>query len=262
MKDSRIFEITAFNSAYTFEFKYGYEFLGEIHDFWEAFYVITGSMEVTCDDSVYSVGAGDMMFYPPLSFHKINKVGKNGVHILNVSFRIVGEVPEALPNSVFSLTSEEAIEFGNTFEVVRRVINKEAQHRYELQLACERLSALIIELSFSHSAEERFLTSASASEYRRLASYMKEHIYDNFSLSEMAAENHVSVSYVKLLFNRYAGISPKTYYSQLRLNTAKALLKSRASVAEISAKMNFSSPNYFTRWFKNRTGLNPTEYRQ
>ena len=263
MKETnRIFEITVLNSAYEFEFKYGFEFLGESHDFWEAFCVTSGSIEVTCDDSVYSMGAGDMIFYPPLSFHKINRVGKNGVHILNISFKVSGDIPDKLPCSVFSLTAEEVAVFESTFALIGRAVKNTLQHPYESQLACDRLSALMIELSYSHSAEERFLHSASANEYRQLVSYMKEHIFDNFSLSELASENHISVSYVKLLFNRYAGISPKTYYSQLRLNTAKALLKSRASVAEISANMNFSSPNYFTRWFKKGTGISPSEYRQ
>ncbi|MBE6632099.1 MAG: AraC family transcriptional regulator [Ruminococcaceae bacterium] len=34
------------------------------------------------------------------------------------------------------------------------------------------------------------------------------------------------------------------------------------SMAEISAKMNFSSQNYFSSFFKRETGMSPMEYRK
>lgn len=258
----KLFEITKLCNAYEQKLDSGFVFAGESHDFWEAFYVVSGSLDVTCDDKVYSMGAGDMIFYPPLSFHKINRVGKKGVRLLNVSFEHTGEIPSELPLSVFALSAEEGESLIKTLELVRTTVRDNSAHPYVAQLAVSRLTSLIIELSFEHNAEDRHLTSASASEYRNLVSYMKEHVCDNLSLTELARENHVSVSYVKLLFNRYAGISPKTFYSRLRLNTARSFLKSQASVSEISAKMNFSSPNYFSRWFSKATGISPSSYKR
>lgn len=257
-----LFSITKLLYAFDHDFDNGYVFSGESHDFWEAVYVCSGSIDVTCDDNVYSMGAGDMIFYPPLSFHKINRVGKKGVRLLNISFEYAGDVPKNLPLSVFALSSEEGESFVKTFELIRSAVSGKGAHPYVSQLAASRLTSLIIELSFDHSVEDRYLSSVSASVYRSLVSYMKEHVFDNFSLSELAGENHVSVSYVKLLFNRYAGVSPKTFYTHLRLNTAKSLLKSHASVSEIAVKMNFSSPNYFSRWFSKATGMNPSLFRQ
>lgn len=263
MMDSlNLFVITKLRYAFEHELESGYVFSGESHDFWEAVYVCSGSVDVTCDDNVYSMGAGDMIFYPPLSFHKINRVGKKGVRLLNISFDYMGDVPENLPLSVFALSSEEGESFAKTFELIRSAVSGKEAHPYVSQLAAVRLTSLIIELSFDHNVEDRHLASASASEYRNLVSYMKEHVFDNLSLTELAESNHVSVSYVKLLFNRFAGVSPKTFYDHLRLNTAKTLLKGHASVSEIAAKMNFSSPNYFSRWFSRATGIKPSLYRQ
>ena len=203
-----------------------------------------------------------MLFYPPLSFHKINSVGKNGVRLFNIAFKTEGELPCGIPMRVFSLSSTEGDEFSHTFDIMKGCIKGEGGHPYAAQLAVHRLSTLIIELALDHSVEDRSLTSVSASEYRRLVSCMKEQVCDNLSLTELALKNHVSVSYVKLLFNKYAGISPKAYYAQLRLNTAKNMLKSRVPVSEVSSRMNFSSHNYFARYFKRSTGMTPTEYKK
>ena len=63
----------------------------------------------------------------------------------------------------------------------------------------------------------------------------------------------------KLLFNTYAGISPKSYFNQLRLRHANELLSIGLSVTEVAELMNFSSPNYFSAFYKKHTGISPSE---
>ena len=99
----------------------------------------------------------------------------------------------------------------------------------------------------------------SAIEYRRLASFMSEHVNENLTLTELAAKNNVSVSYVKLLFGTYAGMSPKAYFNQLRLRRATELLREGKTVTEVADLMNFSSPNYLSAFYKRLSGTPPTE---
>ena len=73
--------------------------------------------------------------------------------------------------------------------------------------------------------------------------------------------NNISISYLKLLFKNYAGISPKIYFNQLRARHAAQLLKKDLSVAEVAEQMNFSSQNYFTVFFRKHMGVTPSEYR-
>ena len=96
--------------------------------------------------------------------------------------------------------------------------------------------------------------------YRQLITIMSENLYANLSLQEIAAKLPISISYMKVLFHRYAGIAPKTYYSHLRCRESIKLLQSGLSAAETADLMNFSSPNYFSVFFKKMTGMPPATY--
>ena len=91
---------------------------------------------------------------------------------------------------------------------------------------------------------------------------MQESVSSNLTLEELAAKNNVSISYLKLLFKKYAGVSPKGYYTRLRLHHAAELLEKGIPISEISDRMSFSSPNYFSEFFKRNTGLSPSEFKK
>ena len=91
---------------------------------------------------------------------------------------------------------------------------------------------------------------------------MARTVSQNLSLEDFSIENNVSISYLKLLFAKYAGISPKAYYTNLRVRHATELLKEGMSVAEVADQMAFSSPNYFSSFYKKKTGVLPSEIRK
>ena len=90
---------------------------------------------------------------------------------------------------------------------------------------------------------------------------MQKSVYDNVSIHELAQKNSISVSYVKKLFQNYAKVGPKYFYDSLRIQEATLLLNKGMLSANIAEKMNFSSPNYFTIFFKKHTGMTPSEFK-
>lgn len=51
------------------------------------------------------------------------------------------------------------------------------------------------------------------------------------------------------------------YFNQLKLEAAVELMCNTAlSYSEIAARLGFSSPAYFSRLFKKKMGLSPSEY--
>ena len=57
-------------------------------------------------------------------------------------------------------------------------------------------------------------------------------------------------------------MSPHKYISITRLKRAKELIQfTDLQIQEIARKMNFESPQAFTRWFKNLDGKSPNYYR-
>ena len=126
------------------------------------------------------------------------------------------------------------------------------------QEAAALLTAFVINLGAKTARNDASMTQ-SAIEYRRLISFMTENVCENFTLEDIARQNNISVSYVKLLFKTYAGVSPKSYFNQLRIRRATELLESGLPSGTVSEIMNFSSPNYFSVFYKNHTGISPSE---
>ena len=84
----------------------------------------------------------------------------------------------------------------------------------------------------------------------------------DLTVSEVAASVNVEVARLRSGFVELCGMTPKEYIIYLRMLKAKKLLiNSELPIAKISERLGFSNSNYFSRFFKERTGFYPTEYR-
>lgn len=92
--------------------------------------------------------------------------------------------------------------------------------------------------------------------------YISEHFSDpSLSNAELAASANISEVYLRRIFSKELGITPKQYILDLRLRYAKQLLAENAfTVTGIAEKCGFSSVYHFCRAFKSLTGQTPTEY--
>lgn len=92
---------------------------------------------------------------------------------------------------------------------------------------------------------------------------LRENVESNIDFQQIAEDNNVGYSYFRRMFKKYTGISPKQYLLQLKMMRAKELLvSSNLSIKEISFELGFQSIFYFSRIFKEKTGMNPSELRK
>lgn len=85
----------------------------------------------------------------------------------------------------------------------------------------------------------------------------------SFSLESIAKKFNFSSSYISKLIKKDTGMSFNEIINTKRLNYARELLRKEMdlSINEISEKVGYSSQHYFSRIFKQTTGLTPIEYR-
>lgn len=84
-----------------------------------------------------------------------------------------------------------------------------------------------------------------------------------FSAPTIAQQAGLSVSQLNRRFRASFGLSPKAYWQQHRQDLAQSMLiNSPASIAEISASLGFSDIFYFSRWFRQQSGLAPSRFRR
>lgn len=80
--------------------------------------------------------------------------------------------------------------------------------------------------------------------------------------TEIAEKAGLSEHYTAELFKSTFGMTPKAYMDGLRLRDAEQrLTETDDRIADISLAVGFGSISAFNRFFKSRTGLTPTAYR-
>ena len=87
-------------------------------------------------------------------------------------------------------------------------------------------------------------------------------IAGEFLTEDLEEELELSKSYINASFKKYTGRAPIDFFINLKMQEACKLLKSTdLYIVEISQKLGYDDPYYFSRIFKKVMGVSPKEYR-
>lgn len=93
--------------------------------------------------------------------------------------------------------------------------------------------------------------------------YIQNNFNKNITIEQLAKMCCTSKNHFMILFKEHTGRSAIDYIINMRIDTAKNLLKKTTyTINEISSKVGFNNPLYFSRKFKERTGISPSEYKK
>ena len=161
------------------------------------------------------------------------------------------------------------------------IITAHAEFEYARQAISEDVCAYLLkpvdeallEDALRHAAEalRRYekLQSSPAQEKRGTADTIGsivQEIHNNLgkgiTVDRLAREHFMTVGQLNHLFLKRFHIRTKEYIRNAQLERAKLLLKqSDRMIHEIAMEVGFSDVDYFTRWFRQMTGISPTNYR-
>ena len=84
-----------------------------------------------------------------------------------------------------------------------------------------------------------------------------------FSVKDIARSAHMSPNHFSMLFRRHTGHNFMKYLLEKRLALAEALLRDLTlGIKTVADRAGFDDAGYFTRRFKQKTGLTPREWRE
>lgn len=250
-------------SLYTFfyqEKERGFVFPGEAHPMSELTYVDQGSLHSVVDGQDLLLEQGDMMIYAPNQWHMQYAEMDVAPRFVTISFGLSGDQLERLKNRKFK-APQQAVTL-----LQQMLREQEEPDEHSGDVIMSMLNQLLVILLRQQDAPVIKVKTSNAvhSEneiIRRTQQYISAHIREKLTVPLVAQMVEVSPSYLTALFHKNLRISPGEYIRRLKLQESKQMIRENSmTFTEIAAALQYSTVHHFSRQFKEKFGITPTEY--
>ncbi|HHW09005.1 MAG TPA: helix-turn-helix transcriptional regulator [Firmicutes bacterium] len=98
---------------------------------------------------------------------------------------------------------------------------------------------------------------------KEVENYVHSKLDQPLSVEEISTRFHISPKYLSNIFKAEKGESLASWIIDRKINKACHLLVTQEdnSITEIARQVGYHDPRYFSRLFRKKTGLTPTDYR-
>jgi AraC-like DNA-binding protein len=209
------------------------------------------------------IGAGEVMLLPPRVPHAYGADLTNPWTLFWIHFRgrTVGDLLEWT-----SFSAETRVMTCAAWDGIRRQFHslfislERGYHDHNL-LEMSRILIHVITLLHRNSSRER--PQDARDRIERAMDRIRETIANPRTLDEYAREAGYSVPRFSHWFKHFTGVSPMTYLTELRIQSACEYLDTTSmTIKQIAAILGYDDPYYFSRTFTKCTGLCPLKYRK
>jgi len=252
------------NQLHTFfyhEKEQGFLFSGESHSIWELTYVDQGSMHSVVEGQDMLMKQGDLVLYGPNQWHM--QYADIGVapRFVTITFDMSNGDLMPLLNRKFTAPQ-------NAVTLLQKMLREqERMDEFSSSMIVAQLELLLLLLlreEKSPRAGKLQTSNAVHSEneiIRQAQQYISSHIREKLSVPLVARQVDVSPSYLTALFHKNLQISPGEYIRRTKLQESKQMIReNNLNFTEIAAELQYSTVHHFSRQFKEKFGITPTEY--
>ncbi len=252
------------DGLYTFfyhEKEQGFLFPGEAHPMLELTYVDQGSLHSVADGQDLLLKQGDMVIYAPNQWHMQYADVDVAPRYVTLTFDLRDEGVQPLVNRKFTASRQ-------VVTLLRQMLREqERTDAYSDDMIICLLGQLLLTLlreTDTPAAGKLRAVNAIHSEndiIRRAQQYISAHIREKLSVPLVARMVDVSPSYLTALFHKNLQISPGEYIRRIKLQESKQMIREdNMNFTEIAAALQYSTVHHFSRQFKEKFGITPTEY--
>ncbi len=245
------------------------------HDYIEMAFILSGSGNYKIDDAIYDVKEGDVLILNPGVKHqsilsspstptteffvgftdiKMRNCPANVLLLKNNSpvFHTTGDLRQKLFQLCMSIAAEYSV-----CEEGRYYMLKSYLVQMLLLIIREQTNPVTISTGYSFdSTNKKYIV-------ERIANYLQEHYSEKISLDQIAENMYLSPFYISKIFKSETGDAPIRHLINIRLDHAMELLKSgfQGSIKEIAIKVGYEDVYHFSKAFKKKYGVSPSQVR-
>lgn len=247
---------------YTFlyqEKEAGFLFPGEAHTMTELVYADEGSFHSITDGLDLTLQQGDLVLYGPGQWHM--QYAEEGIapRLVSICFDCSGYDLSVLYHRVLR-SPQKAV------PLLQKMLQERSREDPFCQDMILTLLKLLILTLLRESGEQTTLQTSTAlnSEneiIRRAQQYVAVHVCQKLNVPVLAQNTQVSPSYLTALFQKHLQISPGEYIRRIKLQKSRQMIREgNLNITQIAEALQYSTIHHFSRQFKEKFGITPSEY--
>lgn len=249
------------------------------HEEWEIAFVQQGRMSVLINDQQQTLEPGDGIFINRRMLHAFSMAGGGEVWMPNLLF-----LPSLLYGSQESVIWERYVKpLAFSEEVSHLVLRGDVPWQREAVAQAARAHALMMGGEYGYELRVRAALSefllavaqrlpdlpshplksrAEVGRVRQMLSFIQAHYTQPLRVEDIADSAFISRRACMRDFQHVLGVSPMQYVIELRVRRAKRLLlETGLDLGDICAACGFQGQSYFTKTFREKTGVTPGRFR-
>lgn len=214
----------------------------------------SGCMRYTFPNRTMDIHAGEIIFLPKGSSYNYSTLTDTPCEYISIRFTadLTDAIPFAYPIDGF----QDADEFINILPDLWKFGNK--TERYKCYSVFYNLIAYLGSLE-----NQTYMDKNKLNIIQPAVSYLKRHLYDcDLKVDVLHELCGISDTYFRKIFQANYAASPQKYILGKRLSHAKTIIDSGDfdSISEVATSVGYTDPLYFSRAFKKKYGLSPSQY--
>lgn len=240
------------------------------HNSLEIVYLLYGIMDVTINDHVTRLFAGDFIIVNSREIHSTRCIGSSRILLLQLPYEFL---KDHIPGYEFVRFQDTGSPFRFPGENKLKPIFDQMAELYSdasitgrlklTSLLYSMLSELVSDYMIRLSENAKLKNDKNFQRLSLVMDYVKRHYTENISIADGAGLLHLEEAYFCRFFKKYMGQTFLEYVNSVRLDYIyEDMIKTDLTLSEILEKHGFHNYKVFSRMFKKIYGTTPSQKRK
>ena len=232
----------------------------------EIFAAFEGTLAFFINEEEYPLGSGEFILLNSNEIHSISSPEANRTIVLQIPMNVLRNVETG--EGLILFTHSPKRQDSKIMELIGSMYQELQERGSEYEWKVQSDFFMLVYLLLTKYRKREILPEE-IRHYRKLnrlstiTDYIRENYTKELSLEMVADRFGYSPSYLSRMFRKYAQTNYKTYLQNVRIEYGfQELANTDHTIGEIALNNGFPNQKAFTREFKKKYGILPSEYRR